>query len=127
MKVSIDTSNFSFFFLGVYLIVISVILFLFSFKVVGLVILCLSILIIIQKYKYVIPKKTPQVLGQIEKTFKLLSIEHKKTPQGFSTKVVHIKVYNFLFLTILQFNFDKMYNKQGKYLAEVVVKYQRYV
>jgi hypothetical protein len=53
-------------------------------------------------------------------------LNFEKTLNGFSTKTTHIGVYDLVLFTVLHFKFDKVYNVQGKYLAEAVVKYQRY-
>lgn len=127
MKISIDTSSFSFRFIGIWLAIISVIVFFFVYKIAGLVILFIALLMIIQKYKYIIPKKSTRVLDQVEKTLKSLSLEYQKIQGGFSTKKVQIKVINYGLFTALQFKFEKVYTVQGKYLAGAVVKYQRYI
>ncbi len=126
MKISIDTSSFSFRFLGMWLIIISIV-FLFVYKVLGFTLFIIAILVLIQKYKYLIPKKSTSVLVQVEKTLKSLNLEYQKIPYGFSTKTVHIEVVNLVLFTVLQFRFKKVYNVQGKYLAVTIVKYQRYI
>lgn len=127
MKISIDTSSFSFRFIGIWLTIISIIVFLFICKIAGLIIFLIAILLIIQKYKYIIPKKSTLVSEQVEKTLKSLSLEYQKIQDGFSTKKVQIKVSNYRLFTTLQFKFEKVYTVQGKYLAGAVVKYQRYI
>lgn len=82
---------------------------------------------IIQKYKYLIPKKSTRVSEQVEKILKSLSLSYQKIQGGFSTKTVQIKVVNYGLFTILRFKFEKVYTVQGKYLTEAVVKYQRYI
>lgn len=101
-------------------------MFLFIYKIVGLIILFIALLLIIQKYKYLIPKKSTRVSEQIEKTLKSLGLTYQKIQDGFSAKTVQIKVANYGLFTTLQFKFEKVYTVQGKYLAGVVVKYQRY-
>lgn len=81
---------------------------------------------IIQKYKYMIPKKSTDVLEKIDKTLKTLGLEHRKTHSGFSTKTTQIIAKNYGLFTTIHFKFDKVYNIQGKYLAVTVAKYQRY-
>jgi hypothetical protein len=68
-----------------------------------------------------------RVSAQAEKTLKSLGLNYKEISTGFSTKTVDIKVINCVLFTILQFKFEKVYTIQGKYLAEAVVKYQRYI
>lgn len=126
MKIVIDTSSFSFSFIGIWLAIISVVVFLLLCKIAGLIILLIAILLIIQKYKYLIPKKSTRVSEQVEKILKSLSLSYQKIQGGFSTKTVQIKVVNYGLFTILRFKFEKVYTVQGKYLAEAVVKYQRY-
>lgn len=127
VKISIDTSSFSFRFIGTWLAIISIVVFLFVYKIAGLGVLLIALLLIIQKYKYLIPKKSTRVSEQVEKTLKSLSLDYQKIQGGFSTKTVQIKVVNYGLLTALQFKFEKVYTIQGKYLAEAVVKYQRYI
>lgn len=127
VKISIDTSSFSFRFIGTWLAIISIVVFLFVYKIAGLGVLLIALLLIIKKYKYLIPKKSTRVSEQVEKTLKSLSLDYQKIQGGFSTKTVQIKVVNYGLLTALQFKFEKVYTIQGKYLAEAVVKYQRYI
>lgn len=127
VKISIDTSSFSFRFMGIWLAIISIVVFLFVYKIAGLGVLLIALLLIIQKYKYLIPKKSTRVSEQVEKTLKSLSLDYQKIQGGFSTKTVQIKVVNYGLFTALQFKFEKVYTIQGKYLAEAVVKYQRYI
>jgi hypothetical protein len=127
MKIVIDTSSFSFSFIGIWLAIISVVVFLLLCKIAGLIILLIAILLIIQKYKYLIPKKSTRVSEQVEKILKSLSLSYQKIQGGFSTKTVQIKVVNYGLFTILRFKFEKVYTVQGKYLTEAVVKYQRYI
>lgn len=127
MKISVDTSSFSFRFIGILLMITSTILFLFVYKIAGLITFFIAILLIIQRYKYIIPKKSTRVLEQVEKTLKLLNLDYQKIPIGFLTKTVYIKVSNYILFTTLQFKFDKVYTIQGKYLSGTVVKYQRYI
>ena len=127
MKISIDISSFSFRFIGIWLILISILVFFFFYKIIGLILFFIAILLIIQKYKYVIPKKSTRVSEQVEKTLKSLSLAYTKIPNGFSTKTVYIKALNCFSFTILQFKFDKVYAVQGNYLAGAIVKYQRYI
>ncbi len=127
MKISINTSSFSFYFIGIWSVVISIIVFLFLNKVIGLIVSIIAILLLFQRYKYIIPKKVTRVSAQAEKTLKSLGLNYKEISTGFSTKTVDIKVINCVLFTILQFKFEKVYTIQGKYLAEAVVKYQRYI
>ncbi len=127
MKISINTSSFSFNFIGIWSVVISIIVFLFLNKVIGLIVSIIAILLLFQRYKYIIPKKVTRVSAQAEKTLKSLGLNYKEISTGFSTKTVDIKVINCVLFTILQFKFEKVYTIQGKYLAEAVVKYQRYI
>lgn len=127
MKIAIDTSSFSFRFLGIWFAIISIVAFLLLCKIAGFIILLIAILLITQRYKYLIPKKTTRVLEQVEKTLKSLSLSYQKIQGGFSTKTVQIKVVNYGLFTILRFKFEKVYTVQGKYLTEAVVKYQRYI
>ncbi len=127
MKLSIDTSSFSFYFIGVWLLIISIIVFLFVCQIAGLIVLFIAILLIIQKYKYLIPQKPTRVSEQVEKTLKSLNLSYQKIPNGFSTKTVVIKVLNCVLFTTLEFRFKKEYTIQGRYLAGAVVKYQRYI
>ncbi len=126
MKISINTSSFSFRFIGIWLAIIAVIVFLLVCKIIGLIILPIAILLIVQKYQYLIPKRPTRVLTQIEKTLKSLSLDYQRIGNNFFTKTTKIKTINCVFFTVLQFKFEKVYTVQGKYLSETVVKYQRY-
>ncbi len=126
MKISIDTSSFSFHFMGIWLAIISVVVFLFVCRIAGFIGFLIAVLLLIQKYKYLIPKKSPRVSEQVEKTLKSLSLEYQKIQGEFSTKKVQIKVVNYGLFTTLQFKFEKVYTVQGRYLTGAIVKYQRY-
>lgn len=126
MKISIDTSSFSFKFLGVWLGVIFIVVFMFFSKGLGFIGLLVAVTLIVQKYKYLIPDRAARVSGQVEKTLQSLGLNYQKTPSGFSTKTVKIKVTDLGLFSILRFRFDRVYTVQGEYLTEAVVKYQRY-
>ena len=125
MKISIDASNFSFSFIGTWFMILSIVFFIFSWSF-GLVTLVLSVLLISQKYTYLIPRDSTKVMQKIQKTLNSLKIQYQKTGNTVSTKRVLIKIADYHFFTILRFNFDKVYTIEGKYLAAVVSKYQRY-
>lgn len=126
MKISIDTSSFSFRFIGILFVLLSLVIFLFFYEIGGFFILLISTLLITQKYKYLIPKKSIRVEPQVEKTLKLLNIDYKIVKNELHTKTTKIKIVNCGLFTVLQFKFDTMYNIQGRYLMNVIVKYQRY-
>ena len=126
MKISIDSSSFSFPFIGIVLVILSIIIFLFFSRIVGIALFGLAVVCITKKNFYVIPKKSILVIQQVEKTLTLLSIGYKRMNGTFITKTTSIEVDNFLTISTLHFKFGRMYNKQGRYLTTVIVKYQRY-
>lgn len=126
MKIRIDASNFSFRFIAIWLVIVSIVIYLFICKIVGILGFLFALFLYSQKYKYLIPNKQTKVSEKIEKTLKSLGLNYQKTTTNFSTKIVKIKIFNCMLFTVLHFKFDKVYNVQGKYLSEVVVKYQRY-
>lgn len=126
MKIHIDTSSFSFRFIGFLLLLLAIFLLLCVCKVAGLVAIVFAILFAIQRESYLILKKRGKVFQNVENTLKSLGLEYRQAAGGFSTKTVQIKVINGYLFSVLKFKYDKGYNVQGKYLRNVVVKYQRY-
>lgn len=127
MKISFNTSSFSFQFIAGTLFVVSILVALFLSKNAGLVILALAAIIFLQKKRFLIPHSTHKVIAQIEKTFSALSIPFERKEGAFLTKTTHIHVAKFGPFTEVHFVFEKVYNKQGKYLVETIVKYLRYI
>jgi len=126
MKISINTSSFSFRFSAIVLIIISLILVFLLSNFVPLILFFLACILYTQKYTYIIPKKIELVNRRNEDTLKSLSLNFDVNQNTITTKKATILTTNFYLFTLLQFKFEKVYTVQGKYLVSTLVKYQRY-
>lgn len=120
-------STFSVRFIGVVFVVLSLLVLYFSDPFASLVMLVLGVYLFTKKDSYIITNNSNSVKDKIRRLFKTLDLDYTETLNGFSTTKAQISLSDYKLFSILKCKFDRVYDKEGRYLTKILLKYQRYV